>query len=364
MVADWRDDGLTIYASTQFTASVRDEAADLFELPKHRVRVISDFTGGGFGAKYGIGNFGLLAINLSRKAGAPVRMVLDRREEHVSSGNRPSSIQRLKVGARRDGTLTAIQLVSYGSGGVAGGGGVGFAHAMMYACPNVSEEQYDVFTNTGPCAAFRAPGQVQGIFALEQTIDELADRLEIDPLALRDSIDTGGTDDARARKVERQVGAEKFEWSRRRMPNADAGPVKRGVGMAQSQWVSVIHPPTACEVRITDDGSVEAFTSAQDVGTGTRTVLAQVVAEELGLRAHRRHAVPGGAAVRRQPCHGIVDARCAQRRLPGGARARKPSGIGARRERGRHRIPGWPCRRAQLSGHVDAVQGRREEGRS
>jgi xanthine dehydrogenase YagR molybdenum-binding subunit len=131
MVADWRDDGLTIYASTQFTASVRDEAADLFELPKNRVRVISDFTGGGFGAKYGIGNFGLLAINLSRKAGAPVRMVLDRREEHVSSGNRPSSIQRLKVGARRDGTLTAIQLVSYGSGGVAGGGGVGFAHAMM-----------------------------------------------------------------------------------------------------------------------------------------------------------------------------------------------------------------------------------------
>jgi xanthine dehydrogenase YagR molybdenum-binding subunit len=285
MVADWRDDGLTIYASTQFTASVRDEAADLFELPKNRVRVISDFTGGGFGAKYGIGNFGLLAINLSRKAGAPVRMVLDRREEHVSSGNRPNSIQRLKVGARRDGTLTAIQLVSYGSGGVAGGGGVGFAHAMMYPCPNVSEEQYDVFTNTGPCAAFRAPGQVQGIFALEQTIDELADRLEIDPLALRDRIDAGVTDDALARKVERQVGAEKFEWSRRRKPNADAGPVKRGVGMAQSQWVSVIHPPTACEVRITDDGSVEAFTSAQDVGTGTRTVLAQVVAEELGLRA-------------------------------------------------------------------------------
>jgi xanthine dehydrogenase YagR molybdenum-binding subunit len=227
----------------------------------------------------------LLAINLSRKAGAPVRMVLDRREEHVSSGNRPSSIQRLKVGASRDGTLTAIQLVSYGSGGVAGGGGVGFAHAMMYPCPNVSEEQYDVFTNTGPCAAFRAPGQVQGIFALEQTIDELAERLEIDPLALRDRIDTGVTDDARARKVERQVGAEKFEWTRRRKPNADAGPVKRGVGMAQSQWVSVIHPPTACEVRITDDGSVEAFTSAQDVGTGTRTVLAQVVAEELGLRA-------------------------------------------------------------------------------
>jgi xanthine dehydrogenase YagR molybdenum-binding subunit len=285
MVADWREDSLTIYASTQFTTSVRDEAADMFELPKSKVRVISDFTGGGFGAKYGIGNFGLLAINLSRKAGAPVRMVLDRREEHVSSGNRPDSLQHLKLGATRDGRLTAIELESHGTGGVAAGAGVGFAHALMYPCANVSQQQYDVFTNAGPCAAFRAPGQVQGIFALEQSLDELAHRLGIDPIELRDRIDTGPTDDARARKVERQIGAEKIGWSARRAPNADSGAVKRGMGMAQSQWVSVIHPPTSCEVRITDDGSVEAFTSAQDVGTGTRTVLAQVVAEEFGLRA-------------------------------------------------------------------------------
>lgn len=123
VVADWREDGLTLYASTQFTTSVRDEAAELFALPKSKVRVISEFTGGGFGAKYGIGNFGMLAIHLSRKAGAPVRLMLDRREEHVAVGNRPSSLQRLKVGAKRDGTLTAIKLESYGSGGVAAGGG-------------------------------------------------------------------------------------------------------------------------------------------------------------------------------------------------------------------------------------------------
>ncbi len=285
MVADWREDGLTIYASTQFTTSVRDEAAELFELPKNRVRVISDFTGGGFGAKYGIGNFGLLAIHLSKKTGAPVRLMLDRREEHVSVGNRPSSLQRLRVGATRDGTLTAIALESYGTGGVAGGAGVGFCHAMLYPCPNVSADQYDVFTNAGPCAAFRAPGQVQGIFGLEQSIDELAERLKIDPVALRDKIDVGASDDAQARRTERRLGAGKFGWSSRRPANADPGPVKRGVGMAQSQWVSVIHPPTSCEVRITEDGSVEAFSAAQDIGTGTRTILAQVVAEELGLRA-------------------------------------------------------------------------------
>src|SRR5262249_12947027 len=150
IVADWREDGLTIYASTQFTASVRDEAADLFGLPKNRIRVISDFTGGGFGAKHGIGNFGLRAIHLSSQSGAPVRLMLDRGEEHVSVGNRPSTRQRLKIGARRDGTLTAIALESWGTGGVASGAGVGFAHALMYPCANVSADQYDVFTNAGP----------------------------------------------------------------------------------------------------------------------------------------------------------------------------------------------------------------------
>lgn len=284
MVADWQDEGLTIYTSTQFTANVRDEAAEIFGLPRSKVRVISDFTGGGFGAKYGIGNYGLLAIHLSRKAGAPVRLMLDRREEHVSAGYRPNSIQRLKVGAKRDGALTAIKLESFGGGGVGAGAGVGFCHAMMYPCPNVLTEHYDVFTNTGPCAAFRAPGQVQGIFSLEQALDELAERLQIDPLALRDKIDTSGTQDSQARAVERRIGAERVGWKSRRPPSSDPRPIKRGIGMAQSQWVSVVHPATACEVRVSGDGSVEAFSSAQDIGTGTRTVLAQVVAEEFGLK--------------------------------------------------------------------------------
>jgi xanthine dehydrogenase YagR molybdenum-binding subunit len=284
LVADWRDEELTLYASTQFTLSVRDEAADLFKLPKEKIRVISEYTGGGFGAKFGVGNYGALAIHLSRKARAPVRLVLDRREEHVSVGNRPSSIQRLKLGARSDGTLTALQVESYGTGGVAAGAGVGFAHTAMYPVPNLAVEHYDVFTDAGPCAAFRAPGQVQGIFALEQALDELAHEIDMDPLALREKIDTNDTDDARARKVERRVGAERAGWSQRRRAGADSGPVKRGIGVAQSQWAYIVHGTTSCEVRIRGDGSVIALTGAQDIGTGTRTIIAQTVAEELGLR--------------------------------------------------------------------------------
>lgn len=285
LVADWRDDELTLYASTQHIMSVRDEAADVFKLPKERIRAISDYTGGGFGAKYGIGNYGTLAIHLSRKARAPVRLVLDRREEHVSVGNRPSSLQRLKVGAKRDGTLTAIELHSFGTGGVAAGAGVGFCHHNMYPCPNVSIEHYDVFTNAGPCAAFRGPGQTQGIFAFEQSIDALAASLQMDPIALRDKIDTRDADDVRARSAERRIGAEKFGWSRRRAPGSDTGPIKRGMGMAQSMWPYIVNRYANCELRISGDGKVEAFCGTQDIGTGTRTVFAQVVAEELGLQA-------------------------------------------------------------------------------
>jgi xanthine dehydrogenase YagR molybdenum-binding subunit len=285
VVADWREDGLTIYASTQHVLSVRDEAAEIFKLSKEKIHAISDYTGGGFGAKYGIGNYGTLAIHLSRKARAPVRLVLDRREEHVSVGNRPSSLQRLKVGARRDGSLTAVELHSFGSGGVAAGAGVGSCHHAMYPCPNVSIEHYDVFTNAGPCTAFRGPGQPQGIFAFEQAIDAVAAAVNIDPLALRDKIDTRDADDVRARAVERRIGAEKFGWSRRRTPGSDAGPIKRGIGVAQSMWPYIVNSYTTCEIRITGDGTVEAFCGTQDIGTGTRTVFAQVVAEELGLRA-------------------------------------------------------------------------------
>ena len=287
IVADWRDDELTLYSSTQHVMSVRDEAAEIFNLPEEKIRAISDYTGGGFGAKYGIGNYGTLAIHLSRKAGAPVRLVLDRREEHVSVGNRPSSLQRLKIGAKRDGTLTAIELHSFGNGGVAAGAGVGFCHHSMYPCPNTSIEHYDVFTNAGPNTAFRGPGQTQGIFAFEQAIDALAASLGMDPVALREKIDTRDADDVRARAAERRIGAEKFGWSKRRAPGSDAGPIKRGLGMAQSMWPYIVNRYTTCEVRIGGNGTVDAFCGTQDIGTGTRTVLAQVVAEELGLQAEQ-----------------------------------------------------------------------------
>lgn len=290
VVADWRPDGLTVHASTQGTSTVRDELAEVFKLPRSQVRVVTEFMGGGFGAKFGAGNFGVLATHLSRKAGAPVRLMLDRKEEHTSVGNRPSSVQHLRLGAKKDGTLTAIHLVAYGTAGTSTGAGCGGPAKNMYPCPNVLVEESDVFTHAGPGAAFRAPGHPQGAFALEQSIDELAEKLGMDALALRDKIDfdedLGGRNvDSLARKEERRLGAERIGWSARHAPGADAGTVKRGVGVAQAIWYRFIDLDSSCEVRVTRDGSVEILSAVQDLGTGIRTALAMVVAEELGLRA-------------------------------------------------------------------------------
>jgi xanthine dehydrogenase YagR molybdenum-binding subunit len=277
VVADWKPDELTVYASTQGTASVRDELADIFKLPKNKIRVITEYMGGGFGAKFGAGNEGAVAVQLSRKAKAPVRLMLDRRQEHIVS-NRPDSHQTLRIGAKRDGTLTAIQLTSYGTAGVGTGAGTAGPATNMYKCPNLLTEEYDVFINAGPGAAFRAPGHPQGCFALEQSIDELAVKLNMDPLALREKID-----ESPARKVERQIILERTAWSKRRPAGADTGPVKRGMGVAQSVWYRFVDMNSSCEVRVSRDGSVELLSAVQDLGGGTKTILAQVVAEEFGI---------------------------------------------------------------------------------
>jgi len=279
IVADWRADGVTVYMSTQFTSGVREEIAEEFRLPLHRVRVIVNAMGGGFGSKSSLGNYGRIAIELSRRAQAPVKLFLDREEEQMDAGNRPGTWQRLRIGAKRDGSLTAISLLSYGTAGVGLGAGVGNNAEALYSCPNFEGAQHDVFINAGPGCAMRAPGNTPGAFGLEQTIDELAERLSIDPLTLRDHIDPSPV-----RREERRIGAEGIGWHRRHAPGADSGTVKRGLGVAQSIWSANVQTNASCEVRILRDGGVEVLSSAQDIGTGTGTVLAQTVAEVLGLR--------------------------------------------------------------------------------
>ena len=279
VVADWKPELLTVYASTQGIASVREELAAYFRLPKAQVRVITEFMGGGFGAKFGAGNPGVVAAALSRKTGAPVRLMLNRQEEHLSVGNRPSSDQRLRIGATKDGDITAIQLISYGTAGCGTGAGCAGPATNLYKYAALHTEENDVFINAGPAAAFRAPGHPQGAFALEQTIDDLAGRLSMDPLALRDRIDENPV-----RRVQRQIIRESAIWkSRSARPNADTGPIKRGIGLSQSVWYRHLTMNCGAEVRVHKDGSVEVLSAVQDIGSGIKTILAQILAEQFGV---------------------------------------------------------------------------------
>jgi len=282
VVADWKPDGLTVYASTQGTMSVRDELAEIFNLPKTKVRVITEYMGGGFGAKFGAGNPGAVAAQLSKKTGVPVRLFCDRKQEQWGTGNRPDSHVYAKAGADKDGKLQAIKWISYGTAGVGTGAGTAGPAQNLYACPNILAEEYDVFTNAGPGAAMRAPGHPQGVFGLDQTMDALAEKLGMDVLDFMDKNDLSP-----ARREERRIGAEKFGWAqKRRKAGSDPGPVKRGVGVAQAVWYRINSMDSACEIRIHQDGSVEALSAVQDIGSGIKTVMAQIVAEELGLQPH------------------------------------------------------------------------------
>ena len=304
-VADWKPEGVTIYASTQETKSVRNDIAELFELPRARVRVISEYTGGGFGAKYGAGTYGVLATWLSKKTNRPVKLLLDRWEEHVMAGNRPNSLHTLKLGASADGKLTFVDQLSYGTAGVGLGAGVGRVAQAMYASPNFRTEQYDVMTHTGPGAAFRAPGNVQGAFALEQSIDTLAEQLGLDPIAFRD-----GIDENEMRRRMRNRGKEMAGWKDRTAPATKTGRMRKGLGVGQGHWPRFSDMDSTAVVRLSGDGSVEVRSAVQDIGTGTRTILAQVVAEELGLKVEDITVKIGDTLYPNGPASGGSKATC------------------------------------------------------
>jgi xanthine dehydrogenase YagR molybdenum-binding subunit len=285
VVAHWEGDQLTVYTSTQGVFMVRAALAEAFGLSRNKVRVISEHMGGGFGSKLypsAVGSaFALVACRLARKTGAPVKLMLDRQEEQLCTGNAPGALMTVRLGAKRDGTLTAIHFRAHTEGGIGQSARTGGPAGNVYAqCPHVKLEEHDVFTNAGPTCALRAPGHPQGAFGLECAVDELAHRLDMDPLEFRRKNDTHPF-----RKTYYDVGAKAIGWERRnRVPGETPGPRKRGIGMAHGNWYVLVREAVAVEVRVHRDGSVELLHGAQDIGTGIRTALAMIAAEELGLR--------------------------------------------------------------------------------
>lgn len=286
VIAKWDGDQLSVYASTQGTFTVRDGMADALKIDRKNVQVFVEHMGGGFGSKLAPSSsgsaFAVVACKLAKQAGAPVKLMLDRHEEHVCTGNAPSAVMTVQLGASRDGTLTAIHHRSFGGPGIAGGAATGGPIGVLYQnCPNVKVEDHAVFTNSGPQAPLRAPGWPQGAFALESTIDEMAAKLGMDPLEFRKK-----NESSPVRRNQYDVGAKAIGWERRNAkPGEGSGSKRRGIGVANGGWGVNVNPRPGADVKIHRDGSVELFSGAQDIGTGFRTAMAMVVAEELGVRA-------------------------------------------------------------------------------
>jgi len=279
-VAEFDAEGnLTIWCSTQATGSVQNDMAQMLGIPGSKVRVLTEFMGGGFGCKFGPDLCDRTAVKMAKAVGRPVQCMNDRREEHLTGGNRPDSVQRLTLGATKEGDFLAITGEAYGTPGN-GSGGSDAANTALYDIPNQKVTQRAVSTHTAIGRAFRAPGHPQGVFALESLVDELAFALGMDPLELRRR-----NDKHPLRTLEWPVGAQRIDWAkqRRKVPGSDKGPVKRGIGCAGGVWGNFGGGSWRIDLSVGRDGSVVVQSAVQDIGTGTKTVLAILVAEELGI---------------------------------------------------------------------------------
>jgi len=290
-IAKWDDDRLIVYDSTQGIFSVRDGLARSLNMPASKVRVIKQYMGGGFGSKLSLSDFTVAAAELARLAGKPVKIMLTRRENAMCVGFRPVNIMTVKAGAKKDGTLTAISLKNMTGGGVGRGDGVAEPFVDLYACPNIRTEEFSIFSNTCSSRPTRAPGHTQGIFALEGFMEELAAELGLDPLEIRQknyTMKSEGTNGVpySTKGLDQcyKLGAEKIGWSRRnKKPGEGQGKIRRGIGMASQIWWGAGVPGTLAVIKVYRDGSIEAVCGTQDLGTGTRTYMAVIAAETLGL---------------------------------------------------------------------------------
>ncbi|PYM32769.1 MAG: xanthine dehydrogenase [Candidatus Rokuibacteriota bacterium] len=281
---------LLVWTSTQTLFHTRSQVAEAVGLPEHRVRVTATPLGGGFGAKFVL--LEPLAAALALATRRPVSIVLSRTEEFLTTTPAPQSVFELRVGAGRDGRLTALDARIIFDAGAYAGAPVGIAALLLggyYTVPNLRIRGFEVLTHKPGVGAYRAPGAVQATFALESLMDELALRLGIDPLDLRllnasregDLLPTGRP----WPKIGLVQCLERLRTERQRLSGARQGSprdgVRRGVGVAVGGWLGGIEPASAV-CRLDRDGTLTVVLGMVDM-SGAATGMAQIAAEAAGL---------------------------------------------------------------------------------
>jgi xanthine dehydrogenase YagR molybdenum-binding subunit len=293
VVAKWEGDHVTCYTPTQWMIGTRNYLRDGLGVSEDKIRVVSHYLGGGFGCKGSSWMFILLTAMAARDLGRPVKFVLEREQMFTSNGYRPATTQRLWLGAKKDGTLSAMRHYSATSVSEVGEFLEATGHRAtytLYESPAIEIDHRVYALNAGAPIQMRAPGESPGVYALESAMDELAVALQMDPLELRRKNMaakhpfTGLAWSSKHLDDCYQVAADSFGWSKR---NPQPGLTRDGDWLVGSGMATALYPanrlPASARVRILHDGTAVVSSATHDLGTGMYTIMAQMAGQQLGL---------------------------------------------------------------------------------
>lgn len=282
---EWTKDGnLVANLSTQNVSGTAGQFAGPLEIEASKVSIICNYIGGGFGSKFAADEWGVAAARMAKQTGKPVRLMLDRATEMKIAGNRPSAFAKIKVGADADGKIIAWESHHWGTDGLTGNTVPIKDLPYVFQPENVQHKATGIITNCGPKRAWRAPNHPQLCALTDTAIDDIARKLGKNSydVFLANLSQTPRQDVYRA---EMEIAARMIDWKAKWHPHGKGGAkngVVRGVGMALHTWPGVA-VAASCKVKVNPDGSIESFAGSQDIGTGTRTVIATVLAETFGV---------------------------------------------------------------------------------
>jgi xanthine dehydrogenase YagR molybdenum-binding subunit len=281
-VTEWRNGEMYIWPSTQNVSRYADRMGETMGVEQSKIKVECQYMGGGFGSKFNFDKWGTIGGVLAKQTGKPIKLMLDRDLELMIAGNRPSAFAKVKVGAQKNGLVTAVDTEVWGTGG---GGGYN-APPVPYVFTKIPNQRLvgkGIRTHRGGQRAWRAPNHPQGCFLTMSAFEDTAAKLGMDALDFF-LLNVQQTDRPDVYREELNLAADIINYRKKAHLRGDKtpGPIKRGLGIAMHTWGGRGHP-SDCDVTINPDGSVEVKIGTQDLGVGTRTVLGQVVGETLGL---------------------------------------------------------------------------------
>jgi xanthine dehydrogenase YagR molybdenum-binding subunit len=312
-VATFDGQNFTLYETTQGVINHRNILAQMLGVERENVRVITKFLGSGFGGKIGAWPQSALAAGIARDQNKPIKIVISRKAAFHAAGHRPRTEQRIRLSATSDGKLTSLQhdYLNHAAVNDDYKENCGECTEYLYSCPNLKITSSMARRNVGCPAPMRGPGAVPGLFATESAMDELAHQLKIDPVQFRvinePTMDEGLNIPFASRHLLDcyKLGAEKFGWDKR---DARIGSMKKdglilGWGTAGASWIAERAAAEAL-VEIRNDGSAKVSSGTQDIGTGSYTVFAQVLADKLGLPVEKIEVTIGDSALPVGPLSG------------------------------------------------------------